>query len=826
MASVPADAPPHGRLMDYPVDVDAGDLFAHASPEVAAKWHAAADGLAALARESGLSAQELLARQSAELGMSFRMTGDSDERSWPMTPMPLIIGSGEWAQVERGLIQRARALEALVGDIYGPQRLLREGHLPAAVVSGSRYYARAMDGLAPRNGHYIHVYAVDLARGPRGQWRVLGDRLRLANGVGYALENRLALSRASGSLLSDIHARRLAGFFAALRAGIAADCQREAPRIALLTPGRFNQSYPEQAHLARYLGFPLVEGRDLTVIENKLYIRTISGPKRVDALWRWIDTKSLDPLAFDARSTIGVPDLFDTWAHSGLTMANWPGVEVAEAPAFAAFMPRLFPELIGEEPLLPNVATWWCGQPAEAEEVRSRLDQLVLTPAFGRAVEGLQGLGATAGASLTADQRAALLAAMERRPMDYCAQEIVHLSTTPALVGEAFEPRAFTLRAFVARGADGQWQVMPGGFARLSASGEIATTLMGEGDVSADVCVVDEAYDAAHTRTALSTTPPVRRGGGILAAQAADNLYWFGRYGERAEMTVRLIRAILGSGIEVDAGGGHPALRARLVSLLAQWGAIRFEDAELSPPEACRVALGESAMAGGVAALLATLRSVGLSLRDRFAPDFWRVASRPLPPLDNARPGALLRVARDLVERFSAMSGLQAEDMVRGPSWCFLDMGRRIERALSICRLVRQIGEGGEDAERLGLLLDIFDSQITYRSRYLAAPARAPVFDLLLLDPDNPRSLAYQVAALERHIAALPSLAEDGLPETPLREVRAILAPLASLTAEALDTTFLSAIETRLLALSDTIAARYFLQLERSAPAARASLLA
>jgi uncharacterized circularly permuted ATP-grasp superfamily protein/uncharacterized alpha-E superfamily protein len=821
-------APAVNRLKDYPVDVVAGDLFRHASGPVAEKWVTMANGLFALSQGSGLAAQELVARQIQDLGMSFRMTGDDEERVWPLTPMPLIIGAAEWAEVERGLAQRARLLEALAADIYGPQRMVSGGYLPAAVIAGSRFFARAMAGLGPRDGHHIHVYAADLARGPRGQWRVLGDRLRLANGVGYALENRLALSRSTGSLLSDINTRRLAHFFAELREGIAQDCQRDAPRIALLTPGHFNQSYPEQAHLARYLGFPLVEGRDLAVIEGKLYVRTIGGPKRIDALWRWIDTNSLDPLSFDARSTIGVPDMADAWGRGGLTMANWPGVEVVEEPAIAAFLPRLCRALIGEAPILPSVATWWCGQPVEAALVRDRLEELVITPAFGRPVEGLPpGARKVPGASLSRAERDTLLAAMARRPMDYCAQEIVELSTTPALVGEVFEPRAFTLRAFVARGTGGEWAAMPGGFARLSPSGEMLTTLMGEGDLSADVCVVDDAPAAQFGGTMLSSTPAIQRGGGILASQAADNLFWFGRYGERAEMTVRIVRAILGSSIEVDAGaGGSPAVRARLVGVLAEWGALDEAGAKLPAPQACRAALAEAVMPGGVAALLDTLRRVGLSLRDRFAPDFWRIASRPLPALDSHRPGALLRVARELVERFSALSGLGAEDMVHGPAWRFLDIGRRIERALSICRILRQLGEVGEEADRLGMLLDLYDSQITYRSRYLTGPARDPVFDLLLLDPDNPRSLAYQVLALERHIAALPALHEDTLPEAPLREVRALLAPLTSLTVAAIDADLLQDIEARLLALSDAISARYFLQFEKSGLDHRASLLA
>ena len=815
------------RLADYPVDVAAGDLYRDAPANVAAKWGVMADGLLALADDARMPAPDLLTRQILDLGMSFRITGDRNERPWPLSPMPLIIGAEEWSGVERGLVQRANLLERLVADIYGPQRLVREGDLPAAVVTGSQYFARRMVGLQPPGKHYLQIYAVDLARGPHGQWRILGDRLRLANGIGYVLENRLALSRVAGSLLSGIHARRLAHFFSELREGIARRCQRDNPRIALLTPGRFNQSYPEQAHLARYLGFPLVEGRDLTVSEDKLYIRTIGGPRRVDALWRWIDTNALDPLTFDSQSAIGVPDLFDAWARGGLEMANWPGVEVLEAPAFAAFLPRLCRLLLGEEPILPNIATWWCGQPREAAIVHDRLDRIVITPAFGQPVAGLPAARPAALAELDPPAREALLAAMARRPMDYCGQEIVNLSSTPTLIGDCFVPRAFTLRAFVARGPDGEWMVMPGGFARLSPSGEITTTLMGEGDLSADVCVVDHEPIAQFRKTSLGEVPAIQRGGSILASQAADNVYWFGRYCERAEMTVRIVRSILGNPIEVDAPGGYAPDAYRLLArLLFQWGAIDEADARQPTAIVCRAALAETELPGGVARLLETIREVGLTLRDRLAPDFWRIANRPMPALTSERPGATLRVARELAERFGALSGLIAENLVRGPVWRFLDMGRRIERGLALCRLVRLLGEAQPEIEAMSVLLDLCDSQITYRSRYMASPLRDPVLDLLLLDRENPRSLVFQVERLCSHIEALPRLDEGQLPEAPLRQARALLAPLQSLTVDEIDDALLQDLEDRLLALSDAITTRFFLQYDKPEAQAPASFLA
>jgi uncharacterized circularly permuted ATP-grasp superfamily protein/uncharacterized alpha-E superfamily protein len=821
------NTPGLNRLDAYPADETTGDLFRGAVDRVAAKWLQVANGLAGPSDEGFAAIHEQVARQILDLGLTFRIAGDEDERDWPLSPMPLIIGAQEWAEVERGLIQRATLLERVAADIYGPQQLVSDGHLPAAVVAGSRYFARRMIGLRPRGGHFIHVYAVDLARGPRGQWRVLGDRLRLANGIGYALENRLALSRSTGALLSNINTRRFAAFFAGLREGIARDCERARPRVALLTPGRFNQSYPEQAHLARYLGLPLVEGRDLMVDESKLYVRTIAGPKRIDAVWRWIDTNALDPLVFDARSELGVPNLFDAWAKGGVQVANWPGVEVLEARAFSAFLPRLCGVLLGEEPILPNVATWWCGQQSEALTVEQRLDELVVTSAFGEPVEALPGLDPVAGASLTPDQRQALAEAMHRRPMDYCGQEIIRLSTTPAMIDDQLVPRPFTLRAFVARGANGEWTVMPGGFARIATSDHLLTSLMGEGEISADVCVVDDAPAVGQAALVPVDIPAIRRGGGILASQAADNLFWFGRYIERAEMTTRVIRSILGSSIEVDGGDARdPEVRRSLVWLLYLWGAITAPTAEQSIPQVCGAALAEAQLPGGVAALIRQSQTVGLSLRERFASDVWRIVKRPVPRIDSDRPNAMLESVRDLIERFSALSGLIAENMVRGPAWRFLEIGRRLERALSICRITRQLALPAQQDDALGVLLDLCDSQIIYRSRYLTGPLRDPVYDLVLLDADNPRSLLFQLGALEDHIGQLPQLTEDNVPEKPLLSARAIAGPLRSVTADMLSDMQLQDTETRLLNLSETIAERYFLHYELPEDPTQGTLLA
>ena len=316
-----------------------------------------------------------------------------------------------------------------------------------------------------------------------------------------------------------------------------------------------------------------------------------------------------------------------------------------------------------------------------------------------------------------------------------------------------------------------------------------------------------------------------------MASQAADNLFWFCRYTERAEITLRILRSVLGSSIEVDGGAAQgPAATPALVRMLYLWGAISTETAKMPLPQLAKTALAELALPGGVAGLIRKSQEVGLSLRQRFSRDFWHIASQPMPAIHSTPPQALLDLANGLIEHFSAISGQIAENMMRGPAFAFLDMGRRLERALAICRICRLLADDAISAEdlpeNLSTLLDLCDSQITYRSRYLTGPLRAPVLDLVLLDPDNPRSLVAQISQLCAHIAVLPSLAEDNLPEQPLRDARALLAPLQTLAVEELTSSRLQEIETRLLALSDTIATRYFLPIEKPETREQASLLA
>ena len=788
-------------------------------------WHALFEGVGGLSEGRLDLLQQRMARQVKELGIAFRLPGEERERSWPVSAMPLLIGEDDWSVIASGVAQRAELLEQVLADVFGEQKLVADGAMPAALITGSRAYWRSQIGVKPPGGYRLHIYAADLCRDPTGEWRVLDDHVRTPVGAGYALENRLASTRLMGGLQTRLHVERLAPFFSAFREGLSAVCRRSEPRIGLLTPGRYNQSYAEQAHLARYLGLLLVEGNDLAVRDDGLFVRTIEGLKRVDALWRRIDSRLLDPLAFDSDSAIGVPGLVDAMAAGQAVIANAPGAGVVESTAMAAFLPALSRRLLDEDLKLPNIATWWCGQEAPRAEVEARLDEMLIGPAFSDPPVGLPRGRPVLASTLSGAERAALLADLRRRPEDYVAQQDVHLSTAPAVLDGQLVPRPFTVRVFAARDGQGKWTVLPGGFARLGDDSDARATVMGEGAFSADVCVV-----GSKTVEMVSLMPqqvPIRRNPGTLPSRAADNLYWLGRYIERGEATLRLVRATLGGSIVADGGAAlFPLTLDRLATMLVSSGAAvpEQEDDEEDEDET-EHSYGEThdlrelallAIDGdghaSVASLMRHARMIASGTRDRLSADVWRLVDAPLPRPMSEDAEATLARAVDLQERFAALAGLAAENMGRTAGWRFHDMGRRMERALWGCRLVRLFGGKDASADDLSTLLDLCDSQISYRARYLVGLALEPVRDLVALDPFNPRSIAYQVERISTHLKVLPALKDDGMAEPHVSLFYRIEAALRTASADTLDPQMMLGLENMLSELSNAISARFFLQ--------------
>ena len=750
-----------------------------------------------------------------ETGMSYRVYGETNERSWPLERLPLLIEGSEWRQIERGIAQRAEIWDRALTDFYGEGQLVSDGVVPASAVLGSNDFLRPLHGVKPPGGRWLRFYAADIGRGPDGRWWVLGDRAQAPSGAGHALENRVVFTRAFANLYRDLNVNRLAGFFREFRAGLAAEASRSEPRICLLTPGPFSQTYYEQAYLARYLGFLLVEGGDLVVRDGQVNVRTIAGLKRADVLWRRVDAEWCDPLELNASSHLGVPGLLESIRAGEIVVANTPGAGLIESRSLLGYLPAIARRTMGEDLILPHIATWWCGDPQAAETVLDRFDDLAISGAFSGAAPGLEDGRSVQPSELPADRRERLRKLIERRGVDYVGQEVVRLSTTATWRDGAIAPRPFTLRVFAAATPNG-WIVMPGGFCRVSDNLDARALSMGEGVTSADVWVLEDKPVELTTLLPRGDDVRIVRQLGNLPSRAADNLFWFGRYLERAEATLRLVRCFCARTAEVDSPASLDA-RARLQRLLLPKRIDGEEIVHRTPAEVAAIALHEPTLRSSGASLSRSARNAASIIRERLTQEIWQILGdlearldlhvRPVPP-----EAELIDRAEGALHTLAALSGLIQENFNRVAGWSFLDIGRRVERGISTCSLARIFAERDATSENLEILLDLIDSQITYRSRYLVGPALAPVRDMALLDPNNPRSVAFQVARINEHLSGLPTLRQDGLLEAPQRLARALDAEISTAEAAKLDGQKIIAFEQTLINLSSAIEARYFLQ--------------
>ena len=750
-------------------------------------------------------------RHLREAGVSYRAPGETSDRMWPLSHLPLLIDEADWRQLTAGIVQRAQLLELVLGDLYGEGKLIAEGAIPAAAIAGSPEFLRPVCGIKPPGGRYLSLYAADVGRGPDGRWWILSDRTQAPSGAGYALENRLVLSRAFASLYKSMNVERVAPFFEAFRDSLRAGADRDEPRIGLLTPGQFNETYFEHATLARYLGFLLVEGDDLAVSGDRIHIRTVAGLKRLDVLLRRVDSNFLDPLELDASSQLGVPGLIDVLRKNGVVVANMPGSGVMEARALLGFLPSLCRRLLAEDLKMPHIATWWCGQASAREEVLSRLDEIAIEGAYRRDVPGFPGQSPVLPSGLPSADRERLRTAISDRGIDFVGQELVRLSTMPVWDQGRITPRPFVLRVFAAATAQG-WTIMPGGFCRIAEQADARAVSMGDGARAADVWVISDRAVPATTLLPATDTVRIRRIAGWVPSRAADNLFWLGRYLERAEATLRLIRALASSPRDA-VKGSSTALHTveRIQRLLLAWGATS-QTARTQPARVVAEALQNEERFGSALSLVRSAQRTATSLRERLSPDAWQVITEMAERLaqEVEDDDGVIRAAELSLQELASFAGLAQENMNRAAGWRFLEMGRRVERSINTVRFARQFAYDEATGEDLDVLLTLVDCQITYRSRYLVGPLLAPVRDLVVLDPYNPRSVAFQVSALNDHIANLPTLKEGGLIERPQRLAVASQAVLTTAEAASLSTQALFGLEQDLLHLADAIGQHYF----------------
>jgi len=695
----------------------------------------------------------------------------SEQRPWVLDPIPLVIAPADWTALEVGINQRARVLDALLADLYGPQHVLREGIVPPQLVFANPAYLRCCHGIEPPGGRWLHLHAAVVVRNHDGKWMALGDRTGVPQGLGYALENRLAVSRLFPDVFQECHVERLAPFFIALRALLRSLLPgRDAPRVALQSPGPTNATYFEDAYLARYLGFPLVEGGDLAVRGERLHLKTLGGLVPLDVLFRRVPDRLCDPLELEGAALEGTPGLVQAIRQGRTAVANAIGSGLVESPGFAEFLPAVSRRLLGEDLLLASPPSRWCGIPANLERVLHTLDESVLEPVVPR-----RGMKRFVPSLLDSRARARLVEEIRSRPGDWVGRERVERSVAPCWHEGAIAPASVLLRCFAVAVPEG-YQTMRGGLARMSVGRASGEELLLSTQGSKDVWVLSEGPVQQVSLLRRPGQPlPLRRSGYDLPSRVADHLYWLGRNAERAEGTARLLRTVA-SRLAAEANRDAAVeMGIMLAALVSQFGERRdwLEPGRTATLRELRSEVealtADPVRSGGIQEGIDRLWRTASVVRDRISIDAWKVLSRvrrdSLAGRSSVggRGGDVLGLLDTLIIDLTAFAGLGTESMTRGPGWLFLDMGRRVERAGGLVRILAATlapapsAAAGDGAQRLEeMLLEIADSSMTYRNRYLGVIEPAPLVDLLVTDETNPRSVAFQFAALADHVEALP----------------------------------------------------------------------
>jgi uncharacterized circularly permuted ATP-grasp superfamily protein/uncharacterized alpha-E superfamily protein len=802
-----------------------------------------------------------LRRQIRDNGVTYNVYADADgpQRPWSLDLFPLVLSASDWSHISAGVSQRARLLDRIMADVYGPQQLLSLGLLPTALVQGHPGYLRAMHGVQPAGGTFLHIAAFDLARGPDGRWWVVSQRTQAPSGLGYLLENRLAISRLFPQAFREMKVQGLAASYKALVDGIKAHSPASAgadKRIVLLTPGPYNETYFEHAYLARYLGLTLVEGSDLLVRDNRLYLKTLQGLEPVHGLLKRLDDEFLDPLELRSDSTLGVPGLLQAIRAGNVLVANAPGSAFLESSALLGFLPALSRHLLDEPLALPSLATWWCGEQAALQEVLPLLKDCVIKGTYPGS-----GIASVIAQTLSRRQLDEWAGRLLRRSDDYTVQAYLPLSQTPTWHGHRLAPRSAMLRVFAVADGKGGWQVLPGGLARLAgANDKIAS--MQQGGSSADVWALGhpDAGQAPHAAdTGKHGTPhepaaepgaPARaaslsRHKPPVTSRAAENLFWLGRYTERTENAIRLAQLTLQS-LNGEEQSSQPLL-AWLSEMTVKNGLVL--DSVPSATQARRVfersliaGLADTEQAASVGYNLRALKGAASAVRERLSQEQWHVIVRaeedffrrcetfsgPDHPTAQALEYSSVEALHALESASSflaAMTGAQTDRMTRDDGWRLLSTGRHIERLNTLAAALVLGFETGavHDEGGFGAIVALFDSTITFHAQYQQQRDVPALLDLLVFDRDNPRSLGWVVQTLRGRLARLaentvgaPQPVPDltpGLPDPGAWQMAELYTPDPRLPQDQRYEGLLSRLEqccSAAFELSDTLSRRYF----------------
>ncbi len=811
-------------------------------------WQPVLNGLDALTHQQRLERIDRINLRVRETGIAHDLFADPSRnlQPWRLDLMPLVFSAETWAGIEAGIIQRARLLEAVLADVYGPQDTLKRGLIPPELIFSDPAYLRACHNIKPAGGR-VQFFAADLARGSDGNWRVVDTHLETPAGIGYALANRTVLTHVSGDLFSASMAVRLAPFFRQMQDALMQRIGRPDPAIALLTPGPRHNDFFSHAYLARYLGFLLVEGADLRAENGRVFLKTLDGLHPIDLLARCVAGASCDALELDPSGFLGPVGLVQAVREHPDLVVNALGTAIAENRGLGNYLPRLCKELLGEDLAIWDVTKWWLGDAAVRQNVVRDLDKYFIRRANEQTARPGQAAPARDPAKLSAAERAELIAEIELDGAALVAEEKTTLGTAPSYGPLGLEAKPFAVRIF-ASAVPGGFAVMPGGLAMTVDPGASMALTAPDG-ASRDVWVLSDSAQPVFKSLWRPTieAAQIQRSPRELPSRAADNLFWLGRYTEQADWTFRVLRNCLGR-IEEDSGPDQSLKLAHLVlaNLLERDGAQPVPlPPDVETPRViahlARTLMFATDRTYGLPQTLGHIHRIASLTRDRLSLEAWRTLnafyvgrhwqSGALP----ASTGESLDLIDAGLGAIAAFNGLTHENMTRNFGWSFLDMGRRTTRALNLAQMLLatlqpvqgdQSPGDSDESGRLLFVLELADSFITYRSRYRLNPMIAPVLDLLIVDESNPRSLAFQLASLSAHIETLPQTGTVGgrteVQRTALGLLKDVqLADVVNLAARdghgrrsALDSLLGSQIE-RIPQLSDAITRRYFSVVEK-----------
>lgn len=768
--------------------------------QVRPHWHPLLSAFEELAPEELAARSARIDRRVRETGIAYDIFSHPTHpaQRWQLDLAPIVFSVSEWSWLEAALIQRAHLLDTLLADIYSDANFLRRGLVPPELVFSDPSHIKTCQGIVPRAGP-LRSYAADLARSADGRWMVIDSHTETLAGIGFAVANRVVHTHVAGDIFNRCNALRLAPFFHNVQAALATHAGRDNARIALLTPGPHHDDYFSHAYLARYLGYLLVEGADLRTKGNKVYLKTLEGLKEIDLIIRCVDGRLVDALELDPGGFHGPPGLLRVNRANPRLVVNAIGSAVVQNRALGPYLERLSQEILGEPLALTDAPRLWLGDARMRRHVLENLDRYVVRKAQeGTGRPGHAALG-TAAQLLSDAEKQMLGAQISLLGSSLVAEEAIGFSEAPAFDRGQLVRRPFAVRLYVVHTKSG-YEVMPGGLA-MTVNTESVVGMSAPDGHTRDVWVLSDDEQRPHVSLwrPMLETARVERSQRVIQSRVADDLFWLGRYNERADWVMRVLRGACRRLVE-DTDGGLDAARRGLKVLIGETvpdgGRQLAREDEIR--QLCKILVTDRRGDRSLERTFEDIYRCASLARDRLSFEAWQTLSRFRPgdtyitSLSRAEPNALLDLLEEGLASVAAFNGLMHENMTRNFGWSFLDMGRRLERAYNLSEailvLFTEPADQEEEMPALQLILELADSFITYRSRYRLDPCLPLVLDLLLLDEANPRSLAYQLAAISSHLEGLP----NGQRGTSLSEDRRIILSLLT-TARLADVEALTA---------------------------------